>query len=190
MQEDAYCSPKNLIRMVQEGSPDALDRLTRCYGARLLSAGVRHCRTKEEAEDAVQDALLIAHEKGSTFRGEGSLEGWLIRIVARACRRMSRGQKNDVTAHDTEVELATREPSPVDLSCRGETGRALQAALLELSPEDRMILLLSGVEEWTAPEIAGEVGLTPGAVRTRLSRLRDKVAAALSVTLEENDPAP
>lgn len=190
MQEDAYCSPKNLIRMVQEGSPEALDRLTRCYGARLLSAGVHHCRTKEEAEDAVQDALLIAHQKGSTFRGEGSLEGWLIRIVARACRRMSRGQKNDVTAHDTEVELATREPSPVDLSCRGETGRALQAALLDLSPDDRMILLLSGVEEWTAPEIAAEVGLTPGAVRTRLSRLRDKVAGALSVALEENDPAP
>jgi RNA polymerase sigma-70 factor (ECF subfamily) len=190
MQTDPYCSAKNLIRMVQEGSPDALDRLTRCYGARLLSAGVRHCRTKEEAEDAVQDALLIAFEKGSTFRGEGSLEGWLIRIVARACRRMSRGQKNDVSAHDTEVELATREPSPVDLSCRGETGRALQEALLDLDPTDRMILLLSGVEEWTAPEIAGEIGLTPGAVRTRLSRLREKVAAALSVTLEESDPAP
>lgn len=190
MQTDAYCSAKNLIRMVQEGSPEALDRLTRCYGARLLSAGVRHCRTKEEAEDAVQDALLIAHQKGSTFRGEGNLEGWLIRIVARACRRMSRGQKNDVSTHDAEVELATREPSPVDLTCRGETGRALQRALLDLSPTDRMILLLSGVEEWTAPEIAGEMGLTPGAVRTRLSRLRDKVAEALSVTLEENASAP
>lgn len=190
MQTDPYCSAKNLIRMVQEGSPDALDRLTRCYGARLLSAGVHHCRTMEEAEDAVQDALLIAHEKGSTFRGEGSLEGWLIRIVARACRRMSRGQKNDVTVHDAVVELSTREPSPVDLSCRGETGRVLQEELLQLNPTDRMILLLSGVEEWTAPEIAGELGLTPGAVRTRLSRLREKLAASLSVTWEENDLVP
>jgi len=189
MQTDAYCSAKNLIRMVQEGSPGALDRLTRCYGARLLSAGVHHCRTKEEAEDAVQEALLVAYEKGSSFRGEGSLEGWLVRIVARACRHMSRGQKNDATAHDSEVELATRQPSPVELTCRGETGRALQEALLALSPTDRMILLLSGVEEWTAPEIAGELGLTAGAVRTRLSRLREKVAA-LSVTLEKNDPSP
>jgi DNA-directed RNA polymerase specialized sigma24 family protein len=50
-----------------------------------------------------------------------------------------------------------------------------------------MILLLSGVEEWTAPEIAAEVGLSPGAVRTRLSRLRGKMADVLSVALEEND---
>jgi RNA polymerase sigma-70 factor (ECF subfamily) len=178
--ESAYCCPENLIRMVHGGTPEAIDRLTRCYGARLLSAGVKYGRTHEEAEDAVQDALIIAQEKGPSFRGDGSLEGWLIRIVASACRRMSRGQKNDAMAHDSEVELATRDPRPVDLTCRGETGQALEAALLTLSSEDRMILLLSGVEDWTASEIAGELGLTPGAVRTRLSRLRSKMQVVLA----------
>jgi DNA-directed RNA polymerase specialized sigma24 family protein len=67
-ESNAYCSPDNLLRMVRSGAPDALDRLTRCYGDRLLSAGVRHCRPHEEAEAAVQDALTIAIEKLDTFR--------------------------------------------------------------------------------------------------------------------------
>lgn len=176
---NGYCNPHVLMRLVTGGSPDAVDRITRCYGQRLLSAGQRYCRTSSEAEDAVQDALLQATLHIDDFRGEGSLEGWLVRIVASACRRMSRGLKYDANRHLSDVELPSAAPSPYDLSCRGELGQALQAALLELDPEDRLVLLLAEAEGFKASEIAVEVGLTAGAVRTRLTRLRARLRRTL-----------
>ena len=52
-------------------------------------------------------------------------------------------------------------------------------ALLELAPTDRLIVLLSDAEDWRAPEIAAALELSPGAVRTRLSRLRRRLRARL-----------
>jgi len=183
--ENAYCNPDVLVRMVHGGSPEALDRITRCYGQRLLAAGGRYCRTHAEAEDAVQDALLIATSRLQDFRGDGSLEGWLVRIVASACRRMSRGRKNDARRHDADTILASADATPYDASCRSELGQQLQQALLALSPHDRLVLLLAEVEGWTAPEIAAEFGLTPGAVRTRLTRLRQRMRSLLAPVLDD-----
>src|SRR5262245_6895640 len=97
---DDVCNPDRLTTLARSGDPRALDDITRCYGERLLAAGRRHCRTVSEAEDAVQDALVTAATKLDSFRGDGSLEGWLVRIVASACRRMSRGRKNATELHD------------------------------------------------------------------------------------------
>src|SRR5690349_17543769 len=82
--DDSACDPDRLTALVRNGDPAALDHITRCYGERLLAAGRRHCRTSDEAEDAVQDALVTASTQLDSFRGEGSLEGWLVRIVASA----------------------------------------------------------------------------------------------------------
>ena len=177
---DEHCNPDRLIELVRSGDGAALEHITRCYSERLIRAGRRHCRTLAEADDAVQNALLSAATSLGQFRGEGSLEGWLVRIVARACRRMSRGQKNDFSNHETDSVLVDSDASPEAEAARHELGRILDAALLELRPEDRTILLLSEVEDFTAPEIAARLGLSAGAVRTRLTRLRERVRSALS----------
>src|SRR5690349_17943864 len=110
------CSPERLMRLVREGSAEALDQITRCYSERLLAAGRRHCRTTTEAEDAVQDALVAAAQHLTELRDDRRLEGWLVRVVASACRRISRGHKNapplplieelESDAHDPEEESA------------------------------------------------------------------------------------
>lgn len=181
--ENAYCNANVLLRLVQGGSPEAIDRITRCYGQRLLAAGNRYCRTHAEAEDAVQDALLAASANLSEFRGDGSLEGWLVRIVANACRHLGRGKKNDARSHvdsDT-LALASAAPSPFSVTCRSELARRLEQALLSLSHEDRLSLVLFELEGWSTAEIAAELGLSPGAVRTRLSRARTRMRSALEI---------
>ena len=172
------------MRLVREGSANALDQITRCYSDRLLQAGRRHCRTTEEAEDAVQDALISAGERLGGLREDERLEGWLVRVVASACRRLSRGQKNDARRHepagDEEPDLLGDDDPERD-AARRELGRVLERTLLTLSPTDRSILLLSELEDFSAAEIAAELDMTAGAVRTRLSRLR----ASLTATLEK-----
>jgi RNA polymerase sigma factor (sigma-70 family) len=183
--DDTDCSPERLVRLLRKEDPSALDHITRCYGDRLLAAGKRHCRTADEAEDAVQDALTTVAADLGQFRGEGSLDGWLIRIVANACRRISRGQKNDPARHDYETVLGNDEPSPETQTAGRELGELLQTALLDIESVDRVILLLAEVEQWTAPEIAERVGLTAGAVRTRLTRVRGRLRQALTPYLTE-----
>lgn len=184
---DDVCNPDRLTTLVRSGDPRALDDVTRCYGDRLLAAGRRHCRTSDEAEDAVQDALVTAATQLDSFRGEGSLEGWLVRIVASACRRMSRGRKNSAVLHDGRVELLVAASSPESEAAGRELGDALSAALLGLDPEDRLIVLLSEVDGFDAPEVATRVGLSPGAVRTRLTRIRARLRTALIPFLTESD---
>ena len=177
------------MRLVREGSTNALDQITRCYSDRLLQAGRRHCRTAEEAEDAVQDALITAGESLGSLREDERLEGWLIRVGASACRRLGRGRKNDArlhaTAHDDapDLPLGDEHADPERDAARHELGRVLERTLLTLSPSDRSILLLAELEDFSAAEIAAELDMTAGAVRTRLSRLRTTLTAMLEQEL-------
>lgn len=122
---------------------------------------------------------MIASNELAHFRGEGSLEGFLVRIVARACRRMSRGRKNAPALHDAEHSAVDTADSPEDNALRHELGAALDQLLLALEPSDRAILLLAELEDYTGPQIALELGLSPGAVRTRLTRLRKRLREGL-----------
>jgi RNA polymerase sigma-70 factor (ECF subfamily) len=166
--------------LVREGNADALDQITRCYGQRLLEAGRRHCRTGSEARDAVQDALVTAAEHLAELRDDSKLEGWLVKVVASACRRMGRGRKNDSALHEAEGSVAQPgEDDPEAELARRELGVLLERELLTLPPRDRSILLLAELEDFSAAEIGAELGMTEGAVRTQLSRLRRRLALAL-----------
>jgi RNA polymerase sigma-70 factor, ECF subfamily len=182
------CSPERLMQLVRSGSEEALDQLTRCYSERLLQAGRRHCRTEAEAEDAVQDTLVRAAEQLRSLRDDHSLEGWLVRVVASACRRISRGQKNDASIHAHDAELTSR-GDPEDEVARRELAAALDTALLSLAPRDRSILLLAELEDFSAAEIGRELGMTDGAVRTRLSRLRSGLIETLQRYFEKDERA-
>jgi RNA polymerase sigma-70 factor, ECF subfamily len=180
----ADCSPERLMQLVREhrGQRQALDQITRCYSERLLEAGRRHCRTGSEAEDAVQDALLTAAEHLTELRDDSKLEGWLVKVVASACRRIGRGRKNDAGRHDTDAEPAETSHSEQDPEAelaRRELGQLLERELLTFAPRDRSILLLAELEDFSAAEIGAELEMTEGAVRTQLSRLRNRMALAL-----------
>jgi RNA polymerase sigma-70 factor, ECF subfamily len=181
--DSTLCDPADLVPLMQAGDLAALDRITRCFGDRLAQVGRRYCRTPSEADDAVQDALLAAGAHMRAFRGEGSPEGWLVRMVINACHHMRRGRKNDPRMHDAEAVLVADEGSPEERAMTGELSQALGEALLELKPIDRTIVLLSEGEGWTGPEIAEKLQLSPGAVRTRLTRARQRLRAHLGERL-------
>ncbi len=181
---DELCSPTELTRLLQTGDIESLDRLTRCYGARLLSAARHHCRNEHEAADAVQDAMIGAWRYGKGYRGEGRVDRWLVRLVASACTRLRRGHKNDSKLHLTDHELVDDEVSPELLAARAQLAEVLGEAINELPPRDRAILILADAQGHKGPEIAAELGMSPGAVRTRLSRIHARLRDRLTPLLE------
>lgn len=176
------CDPREIVRLVRAGDMRALERVTRCYGERLLAVGRRYCGDNERARDAVQDALVSAGEHLTDFRGDGSVEGWLIRMVANACGRMRRGRKNNPAlhkVHEDDTSAPSGGASPEQAAMQAQLSASLGQAMLALQPRDRALLLLSDAEGWKAPEIAEQLHMTPAAVRTRLSRTRRRLRAEL-----------
>ena len=184
------CDSDELVALLRSGDPQVLDRVTRCYGDQLLAAARRTCRREEDAQDAVQDAALGAWRYGPGYRGEGRVDRWLVRLVATACNRIRRGIKNDSARHTSEVDLADDDASPEVLAARAELAAVLGVALSELPARDRGILILADAQGWTGPEIAAALDMTPGAVRTRLSRTQRALRERLSATHSLESLAP
>lgn len=177
---ERLCDPSQLFAMMQSGNQRALDRIVQCFGDQLMRVGRRYCRTVHDAEDAVQDVFVTTSEKMQSFRGEGSLEGWLVRMVINACRRMQRGRKNDPALHQEDAVLPDESQSPERATESREIGVHLRQALAELSQQDQMIVMLSEGDGWSAVEIAEKMGMTHGAVRTRLTRIRQALQKKLA----------
>ena len=183
----ARCDLGEIEALMAAGDSDALARMAECFGERLLSVGLRACRRPDDAEDAVQDALLAAGTRLDTFRGEGSVEAWLSVMVARACYRMQRGQKNDPALHApaAEVSLPDRaRPDPEAGAAARELGDALRGALGALNSQDQRIVRQALLGGRTGPEIARQEGLSPEAVRARLARARRRLRHTLSPVVD------
>lgn len=172
------CDVETLGELMRSGDPAALDRFSRCYGERLVAIARQSCRIADDAEDAVQDALVEAGRSMTAYRGEGSPLAWLSTLVVRRCHRLGRGLRHEAH-HDTDVEIACSCHSPEGQAQHAELARRISQALVDLDPTDRAAVILAH-EGHTGPEIGAHLDLTPNAVRSRLKRARHQLRVDLS----------
>lgn len=150
-------------RKVFERHGDAVYRYVRGMG--LTSAA---------AEDVAQDVFLIALAKASSYRGEGSLEGWLVRVARRIALDRSRSESARVGRERAWVEEQVR----VDPGAPGDGDRRslLSRLLLELEPEDREIIVLARFLEFGSDRVGEILDISAGAARVRLHRALGRLA--------------
>jgi RNA polymerase sigma-70 factor, ECF subfamily len=148
-------------------------------------------RNGEDAEDAVQDAFLRAHQAFASYQG-GSEKAWLMTIVRNVCltllkRRVRPGNVVMLDEAMGEVEQASADIVPASLSSRPDAEllakieRArVQAALKKLPQNLREIVVLREFEDLSYQEISEVVGVPVGTVMSRLSRARERLKALLT----------
>ncbi len=140
-----------------------------------------------EAEDAAQEAFVMAFRSLAAWRGDGPFGAWLTRIAVRiALRRAQR--RRDVAWIDsgdqaTMVDLAS-ESDPAVSSIRAERSTAIRAAVARLDEPYREVIALRFYAEMSLEEIAAQTGRPLGTVKTHLHRgllrLRGTVEGTLS----------
>ena len=135
----------------------------------------RHLTGRDaEAEDLVQETCARALARASTFQG-GNLKAWLFRILRNAFVDTHRKQRHEQALGELDVvdgadDALLRDDLELE-RLRGVVGEDIEAALAELSPEARAIILLD-VEGFTEAEIAAMLACPAGTVKSRLSRAR------------------
>jgi RNA polymerase sigma-70 factor, ECF subfamily len=157
---------RNLIERAQGGDRESFGALAARHGDRLFGIARRILRDLDLAEDAVQDALVIAWRELPRLRDPDRFEPWLIRIVVRACYAASRSRrKGAIVRVLIEAQAETRAPDPmITIAERDELERAFR----RLSPDQRAILVLHHYVGLEPAEIADVLGIPAGTARSRL----------------------
>jgi RNA polymerase sigma-70 factor (ECF subfamily) len=181
LRDSAMQSMDHLLSAAQAGDVSALNALVRTHQHGVYRYGLTVCRTTEDAEDAVQETIWAATRAIKSFRGSASsIVAWLFTIVRRECLRLiDRHRRAPVGLAGDEDSISSGELGPEDALETSEQGKALAAALADLEPAHREVLLLRDVQEWTAPEAAEHLGISVDALKSRLHRARAQLRARL-----------
>ena len=184
-------SPEFIARLKEQDSA-AFSQLVRAYQDKIYNLALRLPRNAEEAEEVLQETLLSVFNKIHTFQERSRLSTWIYAITSNgALSRLRKKSSQSVTfEEDTLLKTesswfrnskvvfeVTDHNDPVILK---ELQERLNAAIETLPDGYREIFIMKEINKMPVKEIAGIVGINPGAVKTRLHRARLLLRAKLS----------
>jgi RNA polymerase sigma-70 factor (ECF subfamily) len=175
-------SDEELLAAHVAGDRDAFAELVRRHRDRLWAVAVRTLHDREEAADALQDALLKAYRSAAGFRGEAAVTTWLHRIVVNSCldRVRRRQARPTVPLPSSTVDHDGRSrPDPASPVIDHDTHLVVRQALAQLPEEQRSALILVDVQGYPVAEVAVILGVAEGTVKSRCSRGRARLAVLL-----------
>jgi RNA polymerase sigma-70 factor (ECF subfamily) len=173
-----------LVERARSGDLDAFNDLVECYQDLLFSLVVRMVPDRDQAADAVQEAFFSAYRNIDRFRG-GSFRSWVSRIAINAAMDIQRLRKRRPVEPYPELEDESWQPpadasaDPVTSSLEAERHRALNAALAQVTDDQRAAIVLFDVEGYDYAEIATMTGVSLGTVKSRIHRGRLALRALL-----------
>ena len=162
-----------------DGDPDAFGALVLLHRDRLWAVALRTLADREEAADALQDALLSAYRSAATFRGDARVTTWLHRIVVNACLDRVRRRQARPTVPLPERDGVADPVDRRDVLAERETAMEVEAAMAALPVDQRVAILLVDVHGLPVEQAAAVLGVPTGTVKSRCSRGRARLALSL-----------
>ncbi|MFE0727558.1 RNA polymerase sigma factor SigM [Streptomyces antibioticus] len=177
-------SDQDLLARHVEGDPDAFGELVRRHRDRLWAVALRTLGDREEAADAVQDALVSAYRAAHTFRGQSAVTTWLHRITVNACLDRARKAASRKTSPVDDTERLDQLLEPHESASapaeRNDVHRQLIEALGTLPPDQRAALVLVDMQGYPVAEAARVLDVPTGTVKSRCARGRARLLPLLT----------
>ena len=179
-----------LVGAMADGDRAALGALYDRYAGVLMAVAQRMMRTRREAEDLVHDVFLEAYRHAADYDGQrGTVRAWLVlRVRSRALDRL----KSSAYSKVISLDAGPRGPDPEsndDPSAAPDCAR-VRRALADLPPEQRVILELSYFDGRSHAEIAEELKIPIGTIKSRLARALTRLRDELDVASFESGTMP
>lgn len=186
-----------LVEACRAGQTEAFGALVERYQERLYQTLLHLSGSAEDARDILQDTFLRAYEKLGQFQGDSSFYTWVYRIGVNLAlsghrRRRSRpairrmGDHGADCCEDTADDSADADPTyPLE---RAEREQIVEAALRQLGPEQRAVVILKDFDGRRYEEIAAILDVPIGTVRSRLHRARCELRDRLACLVDAEHP--
>jgi len=179
-------SESRLLGQLRKGDPDAFEQISHQYRDRLYRHAVRILKNVQDAEDAVQDALLLSFVKIETFAARSSIYTWLTSILVNCCFMQIRKKRKTAFVSLDEVRafgsiswsetLTSGAPGIDEVLLLDEQVAVLRHEVGRLRMDHNFILTARYQDDVPLAEIASQLGLTVSATKSRAARAK-KVCA-------------
>jgi RNA polymerase sigma-70 factor (ECF subfamily) len=189
---DTSDNEQALIHTARRGSLEAFNTLVLRYQDSVYTLAYRIMGESHSAADVAQDAFILAYRRLDSYRG-GSFRAWLLRIATNtAYDELRRRKRRPATAFDdlpgAESDdgppVSADTPNPEQVVQQAELQQAIQKCITALSADQRLVLVMSDVEGFSYQEIADQLDVQLGTVKSRLSRARTSVRHCLQAVQE------
>jgi RNA polymerase sigma-70 factor (ECF subfamily) len=156
-----------------------LERAMQQYGKATYNFAYRLTANEADASDLTQEAFIRVYRAWRSFQPGTSFLSWVYRIVTNLHRDELRRRKGrfheEIPEDNAPQEFAGQRPlavTPIEDYVDRQLGEPLSRALAQLSAEQRQVIILADLEEYSYQEIADIMGCSIGTVRSRLHRAR------------------
>jgi len=184
----------NLVAAAKNGNRKAFGILVERHEQRIFFVAQRITRTREDAEDVVQQSFQKAFTHLRKFEGRSAFSTWLTRIAiteALMFLRRRRGLRevliDDLNGHEettTALEVPDSSPDPEAIYSRREWAEMLSLAMNELPPGIRRAIQLRELDERSSEETARIMGISISALKGRMFHGRKKLRERLKRFVE------
>jgi RNA polymerase sigma factor (sigma-70 family) len=177
---DAAIADGELIARVARGERRAFEILYRRYYPRLFGYLLHLLRSRELAEEVLDDTMVAVWQGAGRFEGRSRGSTWIFGIAyRRALKSFARRRPREAASGEEELaQLSAPESPEHDLESK-ERREVVLAALQELPVEQRAVVLLTYFEDLPYAEIAGILGCPVNTVKTRMFHARRRLRSAL-----------
>lgn len=160
----------DLVKRCKAGERKAQELLYKQFASKMLGVCMRYAADKMEAEDMLQNGFIRVFQKMNDYRGEGSFEGWVRRIMVHSSIEYYR-------KHHKLLQLAENGDLPDEVAVSPNAvarldAKDMMALIQRLSPGYRMVFNLYAIEGYSHKEIGEIMGISEGASKSQLSRAR------------------
>jgi len=182
----AQARDMELVAAARAGSKAAFSELYRLYGKPLYRRVFSITKNREDAEDALQEAMLHAYAALHTFEGRSKLNSWLTRIAINSALMILRRRRNrsevDFELHHpdeseaTEFEVKDGRPDPEEVYEFTERQQSMLRSIETLKAPLRAVLFFQVSQGLSLKEIAQTLDVSVATVKARLFRARRRLA--------------
>jgi RNA polymerase sigma factor (sigma-70 family) len=159
----------SLFEGCRRGDRKAQENLYKTLASRMMGVCMRYAKDTFEAEDVLQMGFVKVFQKISDFRGEGSFEGWIRRIMVNTAIESYRKNLRNLNLVDID-EVYDQPQNTFDMS--GLELKDLLKLVQQLPSGYRLVFNMYVIEGYSHKEIAKLLGITEGASKSQLSRAR------------------
>ena len=167
--ENRYTTDE-LIKRCRAGEHKAQELLYKQFAPKMLGVCLRYATNKMEAEDMLQNGFIKVFSKIADYRGDGSFEGWIRRIMVHSSIEYYR--KHHKMMQRVELEEAYNEIAVNPLASANLEAKDLLLLIQQLAPGYRIVFNLYAIEGYSHKEIAALTGISESASKSQLSRAR------------------